>query len=70
VIVGAGSGPCVVLAVGAREHADDPDWGAYPVDEAALRHAAGVTAETSDPPAAYAGLTRRRPVRYRDGWLP
>jgi uncharacterized cupin superfamily protein len=70
VIVGAGSGPCVVLAVGAREHADDPDWGAYPVDEAALRHGAGVTAETSDPSAAYAGLTRRRPVRYRDGWLP
>lgn len=69
-IVGAGSGPCVVIAVGAREHAGDPDWGAYPVDEAALRHGAGVAVETSDPRTAYAGLARRQPVPYRDGWLP
>ena len=36
-IVGAGTGPCVVLAVGAREHQDGDDWGGYPVDETALR---------------------------------
>ncbi len=69
-IVGAGSGPCLVVGVGARQHADDPDWGAYPVDAAALRHGAGVEEETSEPSEAYAGLTRRRPVPYRDGWLP
>ncbi|HVV59840.1 MAG TPA: cupin domain-containing protein [Gaiellaceae bacterium] len=70
VIVGAGSGPCVVIAVGARDHADDPDWGAYPVDETALRHGAGVGVETSEPAQAYAGLNRRKPAPYRDGWLP
>src|SRR4249920_2990200 len=30
-ILGAGSGPAVVLAVGARAHQDTPDWGGYPV---------------------------------------
>jgi quercetin dioxygenase-like cupin family protein len=56
--------------VGAREHADDPDWGSYPVDDAAARHGASVTEETSEPPKAYAHLTRRQPARYRDDWLP
>ena len=69
-IVGAGEGPCVVVAVGARQHADDPDWGGYPVDDAAARHGASVTEETSEPPKAYAHLTRRQPARYRDDWLP
>jgi uncharacterized cupin superfamily protein len=67
-IVGAGAGPSIVLAVGAREAAED--WGAYTVDEAALRHGAGVQEETTDEKLAYAGLTWRTPVRYRDGWLP
>ncbi len=26
-ILGAGDGPCIVVAVGAREHQDGPDWG-------------------------------------------
>jgi uncharacterized cupin superfamily protein len=39
VIVGAGDGPCVVIATGARQHKDGPDWGGYTVDETALRHA-------------------------------
>jgi uncharacterized cupin superfamily protein len=70
VIVGAGDSPCAVLAVGARDRSTGPDWGAYTVDEAALRHGAGVELETSDEKQAYAGLTRRKPTRYRDGWLP
>ena len=70
VLIGAGSGPCVVLAVGARDRSvDNPDWGGYPVDEVALRHRAGVERETSEPREAYAGLKRRQPTRYRDGWL-
>ena len=69
-IVGAGDGPCVVVAVGAREHDGKPDWGAYTVDEAAIRHGAGVEQETTDENVAYAGFTRRQPTRYRDGWLP
>ena len=35
-IIGAGDGPCTVLAIGGREH-QTGDWGAYTVSEAALR---------------------------------
>jgi uncharacterized cupin superfamily protein len=69
-VVGAGDKPCAVLAIGAREHQEGAGWGGYTVDEAALRHGAGVTAETNDPREAYAGLPRRSATRYRDGWLP
>jgi uncharacterized cupin superfamily protein len=70
VIVGAGDGPCVILAVGARANQEGDDWGAYPVDEAARRHGAGVDEETSDPKQAYARFPDPEPTRYRDGWLP
>jgi uncharacterized cupin superfamily protein len=80
VIVGAGDAPCAVLAVGARERqtvrAPDgtlrwaEDWGAYTVDEAALRHGAGVAEETTDEEQAYARFAEPEPTPYRDGWLP
>jgi uncharacterized cupin superfamily protein len=70
VIIGAGDEPCVVLAIGAREHQNGPGWGGYPVEEVALRHGAGVEQETTDALEAYAGLPRREPTRYRAGWLP
>jgi uncharacterized cupin superfamily protein len=80
VIVGAGDGPCVVFSVGAREHhtvrltdgtlVGRDDWGAYTVDEAALRRGAGVEEETTDADVAYARLAAPKPPRYRDGWLP
>lgn len=69
-IVGAGDGPCLVLAVGARDRSRSSDWGAYTVDPAAIRHGAGVEQETTVPKEAYArfgeggGLTA-----YREGWL-
>ncbi len=69
-IVGAGEAPCLVLAVGAREHQPGPDWGGYSVDGAAQRHGAGVEQETTDQHVAYARFTKRKPTRYRDGWLP
>jgi uncharacterized cupin superfamily protein len=80
VIVGAGDGPCVVFAVGALENHTTgsrvdgtldgrDDGGAYTVDEAALRHGAGVEEETIDADVAYARFPEPRPVRY-DGWLP
>jgi uncharacterized cupin superfamily protein len=65
VIIG---GPCAVLCIGAREHQDD-DWGAYTVDEAAIRHGAGVEQETTDENVAYAHVPETKPTRYRDGWL-
>ena len=55
VFVGAGDGPCVVVGIGARRKGRDL---VYPVEEAALRHGAGVEEETSDPSVAYA--------RFRD----
>jgi uncharacterized cupin superfamily protein len=70
VLVGTGDAPCVVLAVGARDRSTGPDWGGYTVDEAALRHGAGVEQETTDPHQAYAPFPKREPTRYREGWLP
>jgi uncharacterized cupin superfamily protein len=71
-IVGAGNGPCVVLAVGARVKSSGgkPGWGGYTVEPAAAKHGASVKEDTTEPKEAYAGLTRRDRVKYRDGWLP
>ena len=71
VVIGAGTGPCVVIAVGARDRSvDNPDWGGYTVDEAALRHGAGVEQETTDAREAYASGPTRTGTSYREGWLP
>jgi len=70
VLVGAGSGPSVVLAVGARDHAGSAGWGGYTIDEAAGRHGASVEQDTTDEWKAYERLTHRRPTRYREGWRP
>jgi len=79
-IVGAGGGPCVVFAVGARERtmgraADGrltvtKDWGGYPVDEAALRHGAGVEEETSDKRAANPTFPERVSTATATGGCP
>ena len=69
VIVGAGDKPSLVLAVGARDRSTGPDWGAYTVDEAALRHGAGVEQETTDWQEAYARFPTRERTRYREGWI-
>jgi uncharacterized cupin superfamily protein len=70
VIVGAGHGPCVVLAVGARERSTGNDWGGYTVDEAARRHGASVERDTTEPAEAYARFPQGELTRYREGWLP
>ena len=65
-IVGAGEGPCVVLAVGSR----GADGIRFPVDEAALKHGASSERETTDGSEAYARFQRGRETPYREGWLP
>jgi uncharacterized cupin superfamily protein len=71
VLVGAGSEPFVVVAIGARDRSvDNPDWGGYTPDETAAKHGASVTQETSDPNEADSHLGYRRLAPYRDGWLP
>jgi uncharacterized cupin superfamily protein len=70
VIVGAGEGSCIVLAVGARDRSRGPEWGRYTVDEAALRHEAGVERETTEADEAYSRFGRGKLTRYSEGWLP
>ena len=65
-IVGAGSDPCLVIAVGARAY---DDLG-FTVDEVAKRHGASVEEDTTDGRVAYARVPRREQTAYREGWLP
>ena len=65
VFVGAGDGPCTILAVGSRTKGDV----LYPVSDVARRRGAGVDEETAEPAEAYAGFAEDEPVPYRDGWL-
>jgi uncharacterized cupin superfamily protein len=68
-ILGAGDGPCVVLAVGARIP-ERPDDGKFVVSEAAIKHGAGVERETQDSDEAYGKFPPMRPGPYREGSLP
>lgn len=70
-IIGAGTAPCLLLAVGGRvNRSKGKEWGAYTVDETALRRGAGVERETTKGSEAYARFPPSGPTRYRDGWLP
>ena len=70
VIVGAGTGPCVVVAVGSRDHDGQPESLGFPADETAARHGASVEAATLAGAVAYATVPGRAPTAYRDGGLP
>ena len=65
-IVGAGDGPSLVLAVGNRV---GPDVVVYPVDRVAIEHGAGVDQETSLPAEAYARFTKPHEIPFRDEFL-
>jgi uncharacterized cupin superfamily protein len=64
VFVGAGDGPSVILMVGARTKPGEPVYGR---SEVALRHGAGVEADTSSPAEAYARFSHWQPSRP-NGW--
>jgi len=70
VFVGAGDGPCVLLAMSSRERQAFGPYGAYTVDEVARRHRACGDEETQDTDVAYARIPDAEWSRYRDGWLP
>lgn len=70
VIVGAGTGPCLVVAVGARAHDGQANSLGFTAEGVARRHGASVEEDTPDGSVAYALVPPRRPSRYRDGWLP
>jgi len=65
VFVGAGDGPCAILAIGARGGGGL----VYPRSELALRQGAGVEEETPDANQAYAPYREDVDTTYRDGWL-
>jgi uncharacterized cupin superfamily protein len=65
VFVGAGSGPCAILAIGGRSGKGI----VYPANALAQRHEAGVETTTNDPREAYAGIRPDEDVGYRSGWL-
>jgi uncharacterized cupin superfamily protein len=67
VIVGAGVGPAVVRAVGARGGRKGL---AYVADPAAVAHDAGVEEQTTKYAEAYATFPRPKRSQYCQGWLP
>jgi uncharacterized cupin superfamily protein len=67
--IGAGSGPCAILGIGARAHQHGPDWGAYPYSELAMKYDASAEEETTDPDVAYARFPDRVPAEFREQWL-
>ena len=58
--------PAVLHCDGSR----GAEWGAYTVDEAAIRHGAGVEQETTDATDAYARFGQGGLTGYGEGWLP
>jgi len=69
-IVGAGGGPCTILAIGARDTQDGLDWGGYPYSDIAMKHDASAEEETTDPEVAYARFPSGKPTEFRKDWLP
>jgi uncharacterized cupin superfamily protein len=67
VLIGAGTAPALVLAVGARGGRKGI---VYTVDPAARAHGAGVEKETTRSAAAYARFPRPQRTPYCEGWLP
>jgi gentisate 1,2-dioxygenase len=70
VFVGAGEGPCVILAASSRQFQKDGPWGFYCADETAARYNASAPEDTQNTALAYARFPPSQPTRYRDGLLP
>jgi len=66
-IVGAGSGPSAILALGGRS---DARSGGYPFSEAAMKHDASAEEETPEPKVAYARFPAVEPAEFSEAWLP
>jgi uncharacterized cupin superfamily protein len=70
IFVGAGDGPCVILAASSRQFQKDGPWGYYCVDETAARYNASSPEETQDGSVAYARFAPAQETRYPGGLLP
>ncbi len=60
VFVGAGDGPCALLAIGHREKGEEPLF--YPASDLARRYGAEAPEPTPDPKVAYSDVKQRVPV--------
>ena len=70
VLVGAGTGPATILALGARiDSVKEEGWGGYPVSEVAMKHNASSEEETDKPEVAYARFDRSVLGEFREEWL-
>ena len=69
-IVGAGSGPAAILAIGAREQQDGDGWGGYPYSDLAMKHDASAEQDTTESEVAYARFPSGKPGEFREDWLP
>jgi uncharacterized cupin superfamily protein len=68
-IVGVGSGPAAILAIGAREHQAGPGWGGYPYSDLAMKHDASSPEETTSAKVAYARFPDRQDGKFEERWL-
>ncbi len=69
-IVGAGSGPCLVIAVGARAHDGQPGSLGFTVDQVAKRHGSSVEKDTLDGGVAYASVRPASRLRTATAGFP
>jgi quercetin dioxygenase-like cupin family protein len=67
IMVGAGDGPCVLVAVGSRVGPTNP---VYLVDPVAEKHGASVPQETTSPKEAYGRFPEPVPTPFREEFLP
>jgi hypothetical protein len=65
-LVGAGDGPSVILAMSSRENQQFGPYGEYPPNEVAAKY--GASAKHPEDPDV--GWPESVQSRYREGWLP
>jgi uncharacterized cupin superfamily protein len=70
VIVGAGDGPCILLAMSSRENQAFGPYGEYVAHDVARKHGASPSQTSQDPPEEDVPWPASEPSGYRDGWLP
>jgi uncharacterized cupin superfamily protein len=69
-IVGAGEGPCIVIAMSSRENQAFGPYGEYVADDVARKHGASPRETTQHPADEDVPWPSSEPTSYRDGWLP
>jgi uncharacterized cupin superfamily protein len=69
-IVGAGEGPCIVIAMSSRENQAFGPYGEYVASEVARKYGASPPETLQDVDEADVDWPTSEPTSYRDGWLP